>query len=386
MTYARSSRRLPGPSGRDRRIHGQDPRHRADRRGQAEEDEPSGDGQHRGLQPLSRRDEHHRRAERAKRTSGRPSGSMSEAIVIDPGYALAYWGAGYAYENLYFSSGRKRTRRRSKRCIAYFNKASELDPTFAETNLGLGWYYFNKGDNAKALRILQEGPRARARRLHRQPRRRGVPAEHRALHAGHPAARRGRQARASRCAAPGPDRPIVALSRAVREGPGCTRKAPWRSRATRTPGHACHPAHPDRPARRGGPRRSRPWSSSASPPSGLPFLRELVAALRAGGIGADAFADEPPRAGAREGPTPISSFGLKDEAIANIQAGIDRGFSNGLYLYSYPSLVGNPVVRGPPRRSALPGHPEETKRALYPGAQGSRKALEGGRTRKRREP
>ncbi len=44
---------------------------------------------------------------------------------------------------------------------------------------------------------------------------------------------------------------------------------------------------------------------------------------------------------------------MKDEAIANIQAGIAKGFdTSGDYLYSYPSLVKNPgleTLRGDPR-------------------------------------
>ena len=46
-------------------------------------------------------------------------------------------------------------------------------------------------------------------------------------------------------------------------------------------------------------------------------------------------------------------LGMTDEAIANIEAGIERSFQErGTYLYSYPSLVGNPCLkslRGNPR-------------------------------------
>ena len=46
-------------------------------------------------------------------------------------------------------------------------------------------------------------------------------------------------------------------------------------------------------------------------------------------------------------------LGMKDEAIANIEAGIKKGFdTNGDYLYSYPSIVKNPglkTLRGDPR-------------------------------------
>jgi len=46
-------------------------------------------------------------------------------------------------------------------------------------------------------------------------------------------------------------------------------------------------------------------------------------------------------------------LGMKDEAIANIEAGIKKGFlTSGAYLYSYPSIVKNPglkTLRGDPR-------------------------------------
>ena len=39
-------------------------------------------------------------------------------------------------------------------------------------------------------------------------------------------------------------------------------------------------------------------------------------------------------------------LGMKDEAVANIQAGIDLGFWHGMYLNSYPSLARNPWFKG----------------------------------------
>ncbi len=50
------------------------------------------------------------------------------------------------------------------------------------------------------------------------------------------------------------------------------------------------------------------------------------------------------------------SFGMKDEALANIEAGIEKGLLNGMYHYSYPSLIRNPLyedLRGDPRFQAI---------------------------------
>jgi hypothetical protein len=46
------------------------------------------------------------------------------------------------------------------------------------------------------------------------------------------------------------------------------------------------------------------------------------------------------------------SLGMTAEALANIREGIDAGFLNGMYLFSYPSLAKNPwykPLRGDPR-------------------------------------
>ncbi len=117
----------------------------------------------------------------------------------------------------------RRTRRMPavlERMFTYFSKASDLDPTFAETNVGLGWYYFNKGDNPRAYRVLQEGPGARAPSLPRQSGRRGFPPEHRPLQAGDPVPQQGRPAVAPRSPAFGSAHPSVALPRPDREGLG----------------------------------------------------------------------------------------------------------------------------------------------------------------------
>jgi hypothetical protein len=47
---------------------------------------------------------------------------------------------------------------------------------------------------------------------------------------------------------------------------------------------------------------------------------------------------------------------MKDEALANINEGVERGFYDGMYLYSFPSLAKNPwykALRGDPRFEAI---------------------------------
>jgi hypothetical protein len=83
----------------------------------------------------------------------------------------------------------------------------------------------------------------------------------------------------------------------------------------------------------------------------IPFLREVATALRESRGKPYAFLTD------RPGVTPQGTYiylslGMKDEALANIQAGIERGFWDGMVLYSYPSLVKNPWyldLRGDPR-------------------------------------
>ncbi|MCK7514937.1 MAG: hypothetical protein MZV70_70325 [Desulfobacterales bacterium] len=77
----------------------------------------------------------------------------------------------------------------------------------------------------------------------------------------------------------------------------------------------------------------------------LPFTEGLLAAARGG----------KERALALKGPIEVLTIqgtcfylllGMADEALDNIEAGIARGFgTGGDYLYSYPSLDGNPALR-----------------------------------------
>ncbi len=72
------------------------------------------------------------------------------AIEVDPRYALAFWGLGNAYEGLLEEADE--ARRNELRGIMFkaYAQAYDLNPTAPETNLGMGWAHFYEADNLKA--------------------------------------------------------------------------------------------------------------------------------------------------------------------------------------------------------------------------------------------
>lgn len=72
---------------------------------------------------------------------------FNKAISLDPDYALAYWGLGAAYEAYYID---ERNDEYLKYAIDHFEKAYELNPNLAETNLGSGWAHFYMEDFDRA--------------------------------------------------------------------------------------------------------------------------------------------------------------------------------------------------------------------------------------------
>lgn len=85
-----------------------------------------------------------------------------QALSIDPNYARAYWGIGAAHEAYYVS---KKKKENLQLMLEYLEKAYNLNPELAETNISLGWAYFYREDmdNAhksfkKALEIASDNP------------------------------------------------------------------------------------------------------------------------------------------------------------------------------------------------------------------------------------
>jgi Tfp pilus assembly protein PilF len=76
---------------------------------------------------------------------------LEMAIELDPEYSLAYWALGNAYEAKYnFSTDRKNPEHMEKMHENYM-LAHKANPDIGETNLGLGWSFYNRGDNEEAF-------------------------------------------------------------------------------------------------------------------------------------------------------------------------------------------------------------------------------------------
>lgn len=79
-------------------------------------------------------------------------GMLRQALDLDPDYALAYWGMGAAWEAYYVAKGGEKD---LEKAIEHFEKAHELNPNLAEANLALGWAYFYKKDLEKAAKSFR---------------------------------------------------------------------------------------------------------------------------------------------------------------------------------------------------------------------------------------
>jgi tetratricopeptide (TPR) repeat protein len=278
-----------------------------------------------------------------------------QAIAVDPAYALAYWGAGNAYENLNFSSLGEKGRDVLDKMFEYFSKASELDPTFAETNLGLGWYYFYKGDNARASSSFKKA-------LELEPDNYIVNRDAGAFLKSIGLYEQGiRRIRKAAKMAPRDILPILQISQSLNYLGRCEEALEFAGRAV-----ALDPGDPEAGAMHlflliltgrldEADREINSLERLGAPIERIPYLRELTKALMSDKNAAGVFRKELP-ALAPPGTYTYLLFGMKGEAIANIQSGIDKGLWFGQYLYSYPSLANNPWyedIRDDPRFRAI---------------------------------
>ncbi len=78
---------------------------------------------------------------------------FDRALQIDPSFALAYWGKGAAYEAYYVETKQKDN---LIQMLDYFEKAHDLNPDLAETNLSLGWAHFYREDLNKSYRSFKK--------------------------------------------------------------------------------------------------------------------------------------------------------------------------------------------------------------------------------------
>jgi tetratricopeptide (TPR) repeat protein len=277
--------------------------------------------------------------------------AFRRAVEIDPNYALGHWGLGYAYENFYFSWDKTKDPASLDEMYDHLNKASQLDPTLAETNLGLGWYYFNKGDNGRAFESFRKalklepdgyivnrdaGAFLRSIGLYRQ----AIPLLSRAAKLS-----------------PRDPQPLIQIAQCWLFLGRCEKALPYAQKAVALRENdldSCliHTVLLVLTAKFDeADRQIKAMERFGFKIERLPFLKETAAALRAGGGKPHAFLTDKP-AISPQGTYILLSFGMNDAALANIQAGIENGFAGGMYFYSYPSLVANPwykAIRGDPR-------------------------------------
>jgi tetratricopeptide (TPR) repeat protein len=260
---------------------------------------------------------------------------------------LALWAAGNAYEARYNSSPpARRDPKDVDRMCEFYQRAYAANPLSPETSVGLGWANFNRGDFAKSreffAKALRLEPASAVVRLDVGAFLRSVGLYRRAV---------THLERAARLTPDDPE-PIYQISNCL-AGLGRFGEAAVRSaRAVALDPNdlrvrLAHAVHlilagrlEDGSAEIEAMRRIRPDFRY------LPFTEGLLAASRG----------ERDRAMALKGQTEVLTIqgtcfylllGLKDEALANIEAGIARGFETaGDYLYAYPSLSDNPAFKG----------------------------------------
>jgi len=75
-----------------------------------------------------------------------------KSIEYDPNFNLAYWRLGIIHELRYNSEYEEKD---LELMFKYFQKAYEIDPDFAEANVGLGWFYFYEEDNDRAYQYFK---------------------------------------------------------------------------------------------------------------------------------------------------------------------------------------------------------------------------------------
>ena len=280
-------------------------------------------------------------------------GKYDKALALDPNYALALWALGNAYESRYNNTPRsERDPRDLDKLYGYYLRAYAMNPDSAETNVGLGWAHFNKGEFPRAYDFFKNA-------LRLEPRSAVINYDAGAFlrSIGLYAEAMRYLARAAEFAPHDPDPPLLlsqclmSLGRfdeAADVSGQVVGKAPANIGYRHI--HALHLALAGRLEE-----AEREVAAMRGMDQRFPYLPTTEAVLAAA-------RGEKDRALSLKGKTeslhmPGTCFyvllGMKEEAVANIEAGIARGFEDtGEYLYSYPSLVNNPgfdTLRSLPR-------------------------------------
>jgi len=276
-----------------------------------------------------------------------------EALALDPDYALALWALGNAYESRYNNTPRdKRNPEDLKLMCGYYMEAFAKNPDSPETNIGLGWYHFNKGEFPKAFDFFKKA-------LKLEPKNPVVN-----LDAGAFLKSLGLYQRAlrylSRAALLDPHSPdppllfsqcLMSMGRfdeAAAKSAIAVGKDPTSVSARYI--HASQLIM----AREFDKAEKEITAIRAIDPDykNLPVIEALFAAARGEKDRALAFRGEAEIL-TLQGTFFYLLLDMRDEAIASIDAGIEKGFvTSGEYLYPYPSLAKSPCyqsLRGMPR-------------------------------------
>jgi serine/threonine protein kinase len=275
------------------------------------------------------------------------------ALALDPDYALALWALGNAYESRYNNTPRdKRNPEDLKLMCGYYMEAFAKNPNSPETNVGLGWYHFNKGEFPKAFDFFKKA-------LKLEPKNPIVNLDAGAFLKSLGLYQRAQRylARAARLDSLNPDPPLLISQCLMSMGRFDEAAARSEIAIGKDPTSvAARYIHASQlvMAREVDKAEKEIAAIRGIDPhyKNLPMIEALLAAARGERDKALAL-----RGGAEvltlQGTFFYLLLDMRDEAIASIDEGIEKGFlAGGEYLYPYPSLAKSPCyqsLRGSPR-------------------------------------
>lgn len=284
-------------------------------------------------------------------------GKFLKAVELDPDYALALWAIGNAYEGRYHNTERdKRNPGDLDTMYTFYYRAYYKNTDSPETNIGLGWTHFNKGEFTLSFRFFKNAlelePRSAVVNLDAGAFLRSIGLYKRALNYLRRAAKldpldSNPHEQISQC--------LMYLGRFDEAAAESNTAISLEARDAR-PRHL-HALHLILAGRlEEGDKEIAAIRDIDPKYEYLPVAEALLAAARG----------EKDKALAFKGDTEILPIqgtcfyillGMPDAAVANIQEGIDKGFEKtGMYLYTYPSLIKNPCLknlRGLPRFQSI---------------------------------
>jgi serine/threonine-protein kinase len=276
-----------------------------------------------------------------------------QALAIDPEYALALYALGNAYEIHYNNPPPDgRDPKDIELMCGYYSQAYAKNWESPETNIGLGWAAFNQGDFPKAFEFFEKTARLKPKMLVIDQ---SVGAFLRSIGLYRQAV--PYLSRAARLAPQDPE-PILQIAKCYSALGRFAEAAEQSALAVaRDPNgirtRHLHANHLILARRLGEADRQIAAMRRLDPEyKYLSFTEGLLAAARGDKEKALRLRGDIESLG-MPGTCFYLFLGLTDEAVANIEAGIARGFeTSGDYLYSYPSLVRNSAfktLRGLPR-------------------------------------